>query len=243
MLSDKGNIRCLIVDDEPLARDIIENFVSRIEQLELVSTCATAIEAFNLINKYEIDLLFLDIQMPEITGVEFLKELNNPPKVIFTTAFDGYALDAFNLNAVDYLVKPIEFSRFLKAVNKIFERVKISPSVSARYEEKDNYDTVFIYLKVEKSMQKIFLCEILYVESLKNYVKIKTLNREIIAYKSLNSMLDVLPDKKFIRAHRSFVIAKDHIDSFSPSEINLKGNKIPIGRNYKKSVKEILGYF
>ncbi|WP_299440696.1 LytTR family DNA-binding domain-containing protein [uncultured Aquimarina sp.] len=241
-----STIKCLIVDDEPLAREIIENYISRINHLELIASCANALEAFNIIADNNIDLIFLDIQMPELTGIDFLKDLTPAPKVIFTTAYSDYAVDAFNLEAIDYLLKPIEFSRFLKSINKTLHLLKTTSNkiISPISNSNDtDYRDVFIYLKVEKKMQKIFLKDILYIESLKNYIKVKTADREIIAYKSISSIENILPSARFLRVHRSFIIGIDYIDVFSTTEIEIKGIKIPIGRNYKTSVKEILGYF
>ncbi|WP_405206926.1 LytR/AlgR family response regulator transcription factor [Aquimarina sp. LLG6339-5] len=238
-------IKCLIVDDEPLAREIIENYISRINHLEHIASCANALEAFNIITDKHIDLIFLDIQMPEVTGIDFLKDLTPSTQVIFTTAYSDYAVDAFNLEAIDYLLKPIEFSRFLKSINKVLKRLDSTNSIPSTINntEEVDYQDVFIYLKVEKKMQKIFLKDIFYIESLKNYIKIKTSEREIIAYKGISSIENTLPSKKFLRVHRSFIIAIDKIDAFSTTEIEIKGIKIPVGRNYRESVKEILGYF
>ncbi|WP_299903172.1 LytTR family DNA-binding domain-containing protein [uncultured Aquimarina sp.] len=241
-------IKCLIVDDEPLAREIIENYIARIDQLELVQSCANALEAFHSITNSDIDLIFLDIQMPNLTGIDFLQDIQPIPNVIFTTAYSDYAVDAFNLEAIDYLIKPIEFSRFLKAINKVLKLSKNDTTQTNTLETNNSnilsdYNTTFIYLKVEKQMQKIFLKDILYIESLKNYIKVKTLEREIIAYKSISHMEGILPTSKFLRVHRSFIIAIDHINSFSTSEIELRSLKIPVGRNYKSKVKETLGYF
>ncbi len=243
-MQDKSRITCIIVDDEPLARDIIETFVSRIDDLELIGSCSDALDAFNLISKKNVDLVFLDINMPEITGIDFLKDLTPSPKVIFTTAYSNYAVDAFNLEAVDYLLKPIEFSRFLKAVNKAFkELIPSHQKISNIEHESSSYIETFIYLKVEKKMQKVFLKDIQYIESLRNYIKIKTADRELIAYKSISKIEETLPAKKFLRVHRSFIVGIDFIDSFSPSEIEIKGVKIPVGRYYKEIVKDALGYF
>ncbi len=243
-MKDSSKITCIIVDDEPLARDIIETYVSRIDHIELVGICSDALEAFNLISKRKVDLIFLDINMPEITGIDFLKDLTPSPKVIFTTAYSNYAVDAFNLDAIDYLLKPIEFSRFLKAVNKVFKETSPTFERALTIENQStSYEETFIYLKIEKKMQKIFLKDIQYIESLRNYIKIKTLDRELITYKSISKIEETLPGKKFLRVHRSFIIGIDFIDSFSPSEVDIKGIKIPVGRNYKETVKEILGYF
>ncbi|MHA7058911.1 LytR/AlgR family response regulator transcription factor [Aquimarina sp. M1] len=243
-----AKIKCIVVDDEPLAREIIENYISKIEDLVLISSCANALEAFNILSKNKVDLIFLDIQMPELTGIDFLKELNPSPEVIFTTAYSGYAVDAFSLEAIDYLLKPIDFSRFLKSINKVLKRLKVprtllASALTTRQNQAASFQDIFIYLKVEKKMQKIFLKDILFIESLKNYIKVKTLDREIIAYKSITSIENLLPSSKFIRVHRSFIVGVDYIDSFSTTEIALKKFQIPVGRNYKASVKEALGYF
>ncbi|WP_378173103.1 LytR/AlgR family response regulator transcription factor [Aquimarina sp. SS2-1] len=239
-------IKCMVVDDEPLAREIIENYIARIDHLQLVSSCANALEAFNIIAKDKVDLIFLDIQMPELTGIDFLRELNPAPKIIFTTAYSDYAVDAFHLEAIDYLLKPIEFSRFLKSIHKVLKLISTASTqinLNTDLPKEANYPDTFIYLKVEKKMQKIFLKDILFIESLKNYIRVKTIDREIIAYKSISNIESLLPGSRFIRVHRSFIIAIDHIDSFSSTEIDLKGIRIPVGRNYKESVKDSLGYF
>ncbi|GAA4275837.1 LytR/AlgR family response regulator transcription factor [Aquimarina mytili] len=243
-MTTKDKITCLVIDDEPLARDILVNYISRVDHLQLIACCANALEAFNLIAKKNIDLLFLDIEMPEITGTDFLKQLNNPPKVIFTTAYSNYAVDAFSLEASDYLLKPIEFPRFLKSIHKILkELTPVNAPLVNFDEDASSYQDAFIYLKVEKKMQKVFLREIHYIESIRNYIKIKTIDREIVALKSISNIEETLPGKKFLRVHRSFIVGMDFIDSFSPSEIDIKGVKIPVGRNYKDTVKEVLGYF
>lgn len=236
-------IRCLVVDDEPLARDVIENFISRIDNLDLVAKCSSAHEAFNVLHKEQIDLIFLDIQMPEITGIEFLKDLSPAPTVIFTTAYKDHAIDAYNLDAIDYLLKPIEFSRFLKSVNKVYRQSKPNAETPSNTSIITTDFRPYIYLKVLKKMQKVYLDDILYIESLKSYIKVKTVMKEIIAHRPISSILTELPTSKFLRVHRSFLISIDHIDAFSPTEIELKGNKVPVGRKYKETVKEILGYF
>ncbi|WP_298539556.1 response regulator [uncultured Aquimarina sp.] len=236
-------IRCLVVDDEPLARDVIENFISRIDNLELIAKCSSAHEAFNVLHKEDIDLIFLDIQMPEITGIEFLKDLSPAPTVIFTTAYKDHAIDAYNLDAIDYLLKPIEFSRFLKSVNKVYRQSKPIQGTHTEVQNNISENKPYIYLKVLKKMQKIYLKDILYIESLKSYIKVKTTTKEIIAHRPISAIESILPIDKFLRVHRSFLISVDHIDAFSPIEIELKGNKVPVGRKYKEAVKEALGYF
>jgi DNA-binding LytR/AlgR family response regulator len=227
-------IKCVIVDDEELAIDLLENYVSKIENLELAGKCKNAIEAYNLLQKNKIDLLFLDIQMPMLNGIEFLKNISNPPKVIFTTAFTNYAVEGFDLNAVDYLLKPISFERFLKAINKL--QPNLTSVFSQVADVQTSYNDTFIYLKEDKIMVKIMLKDILFVESLKNYVKVKTVLRDITTYNTIISMEEKLPSNKFIRVHRSYIVAIDKIEAFSTTEVKIGKNEIPIGRNYKNEV-------
>lgn len=239
----KEKITCIIIDDEPLAREVIATYIARIDHLECVGSCVDALEAFNLLAYQHIDLIFLDIQMPELNGIDFLKELTPTPRVIFTTSYSEYAVEAFHLEAIDYLLKPIEFSRFLKAVNKVFKQFSWAQQIPASIPKENSHETAFIYLKVEKQMQKVFLKDILYIESLRNLIKITTTDREILAYKSISAIEEILPIKKFLRVHRSFIVGLDFIDAFSPNEVNIKGCKIPVGRHYKERVKTVLGYF
>lgn len=239
----KEKIKCIVVDDEPLARDIMENFISRVDVLHHISSCASAYEAFNVLQKNIIDIIFLDVYMPELTGLDFLRDLTPKPLVIFTTAYSNHALEAYNLDAIDYLLKPIEFSRFLKAVGKAVNHLKPFNGNKIGKEITTVQPDSFIYLKVEKKIQKIYLKNILYIESLKNYVKIKSIKREIIAHKTISSVMENLPPKQFLRVHRSFIVAIDQIDAFSPVEIEIKGAKIPIGRKFKETVKSYLGYY
>jgi len=235
-------IQCIIVDDEPLARDIIENFILRIDNLELVTTCSNAYEAFNVLHKNKIDLIFLDIHMPELTGIEFLKDTSPAPLVVFTTAHDAHAIEAYDLDAVDYLLKPIEFSRFLKSINKVYRQLDSAKKPSIDPGNEDGPST-FIYLKIEKKMQKIYVKDILFIESIKNYIKVTTGDRKIVAHKNISAVMNLLPRTKFLRVHRSFIVGVDYIDSFSPSQIEIKGTKIPVGRKYREEVKHVLGYF
>ncbi|MES2730755.1 MAG: LytTR family DNA-binding domain-containing protein [Bacteroidota bacterium] len=234
-------IQCLIVDDEPLALDILESYVQRLDSLALVGRCENAIEAFNLLQKHPVDLLFLDIQMPKLTGIDFLKNIRNPPKVIFTTAFREYAIESYELNAVDYLLKPIPFERFLRAVNKVVQHTIPNPSTAPSPHDTAP-DDAFIYLKADKKMVKVMLREIIYLESLKDYIRVKTATKEIISLQKISFLEEKLPEGKFLRIHRSFIIAVDKIQAFSATHVELAGNKeIPIGRNYKAEVLQALG--
>lgn len=233
-------INCIIVDDEPLARDVIENYILRVESVNLIASCKNVYEAFNSLQKHKIDLIFLDVRMPEINGIDFLRELNQSPAVIFTTAHLDYAAKSYDLGAIDYLVKPIEFTRFLKAISRVFKHIDYPVTIDNKH---SNQSEDFIYLKTEKKLQKIFLKDILYIESSNNYIKVKITDRKVIAHKKISEIYDSLPKHKFIRVHRSYIISIDHIDSFSPVEIEIKKFKIPVGRKYRENVKTQLGYY
>jgi len=232
------NIRCIIVDDELLALDVLEGYISNVDSLELVARCNNAVEAYNILQKTNIDLAFLDIEMPKLSGIELLKNISHPPKVIFTTAYRNYAIEGFELEAIDYLLKPISFERFLKAVNKVL-RIGLQeniPEINFTGVNESAYSKAFVYVKVEKSMVKVLLKDILYIESLKNYVRIKTTKKEFITYKSISSLEEKLPAAKFLRVHRSFIIAIDKIEILSANSILIHENEIPIGRSYKAMV-------
>jgi DNA-binding LytR/AlgR family response regulator len=233
-----NKINCLVVDDEELAREILERYISQIPNLQLAGSCSNAMEALAKLNEEKIDLMFLDIQMPQITGTEFLKNLPNAPKVIFTTAYSEYAVDGFDLNAVDYMVKPISFERFIKGVNKVFTHLKLQHS----NENSDGLSSdAFIYLKADAMMVKLLLKDIRYIESDRNYVKVFTESREIHSYITLSAIEEKLPKSMFLRIHRSFIVSRQHIDAFSQSVVQVLGKQIPIGRNYKEIVSEELG--
>jgi len=234
----------MLVDDEPLALDVLETFIQRLDNLELVCRCSNAVEAYNCLQREHIDLMFLDIQMPKLTGIDFLKSLAEPPKVIFTTAYRDYALDGYELNATDYLLKPIAFERFLKAVSKVTPTEQPAhasasvPAVKATFGTE--YKDMFIYLKADKKMVKVMLAEILYIESLKDYIRVKTEVKEIISYQRISFLEEKLPAGKFLRIHRSFIVAIDKIQAFSASAVDIGKSEIPIGRFYKNEVLQIL---
>ncbi len=228
-------MKCIIVDDEPLAIEILENYTARVDHLQLVATFRNAISAFTFLQQNKVDLIFLDIQMPKLTGIDFLKTLRYPPQVIFTTAYRDYALDGFDLEIVDYLLKPISFDRFLKAVGKASPRPE-GKEVAAPVHAKDE----FLYFKVDKKMVKCRVADILIIESSKDYVKVKTADKEIITQQKISYLEDNLPKDKFLRIHRSFIINLDKVDAFSAADVDLGTHQIPIGRNYKSEVIRIL---
>jgi len=228
-------LSCLLVDDENLALDILEEYIKKVEFLQLVGRCNTAIEANNILTKLSIDLLFIDIQMPEISGIEFVRNLINPPKVIFTTAFREYALEGFDLNATDYLLKPISFQRFMKSVNRLLPQTK-SNSINSINEENEVVINDFFYIKVGKRMVKILMTDILFIESLTSFVYLHTSTDKHVSYKKISEFEDSLPPTKFIRIHRSFLVSIAHIQAYSASHVEVEGNSLPIGRLYRNDV-------
>ena len=231
-------IRCLIVDDEPPAREIIRRYIEQVPTLELVGECANAIQALTFLQQQVIDLVFLDIRMPQLNGNDFLKTLKNPPKIIFTTAYSEYALEGYDLDVIDYLLKPIPFDRFLKAVNKASQGAVEKPEVSFQQEDKKNES--FVYFRADRKMVKVTLHDILYVESMKDYVKIITRNGTIITKQSITSVQAMLPEKEFVRNHRSFIVAMRHIKSFTSEIIEISDTEIPIGKLFRNEVLKAL---
>jgi DNA-binding LytR/AlgR family response regulator len=229
-------LRCIIVDDEPLAIEILESYVSKVEQLQLVSTFRNAVSAFTFLQQHSVDVIFLDIQMPKLSGIDFLKTLKHPPKVIFTTAFRDYAVQGFELEIVDYLLKPIPFDRFLKAVAKILHQPAANTATSKQDVLPDNY----VYFKVDKKMIKTKMADVLYIESVKDYVKVKTPEKEIITQQKISYLEESLPREQFLRIHRSFIVNLEKIDAYSATDVEIGKHSIPIGRNYKNDVMKIL---
>jgi len=235
-------IKCLIVDDEPLAAGILEKYIGQLDSLELVFKCDNAIDALLFLQSNKVDLLFLDIQMPKLSGLDFLRTLSKRPKVILTTAFRDYAVEGFELNVLDYLVKPVPFERFLTAINKYHfsngTALSLPPIISNT--NLGISSEAFIYLKADKKMVKVFLKDILYIESLKDYVRVKTVEKEIVTYQRITYLEEKLPDEKFLRIHRSFLISIDKIRSFNAAFIEIGSIELPIGRQYKAEVMSTL---
>lgn len=233
-------IRTLIVDDEPHAIEVLEKYLAQFNQMELVGKCADAIQAFQLLQQKTVDLMFLDIQMPGIKGTDLLRSLKNPPKVIFTTAHSEYALEGFELNAVDYLLKPISFERFLRAVDKIYQLTENKSRPVVIHETMMNDHDTFIYLKVERKTIKVNVNDILWIESLRDYVKVVTKDHTYITRQKISILEEMLPENKFVRIHRSFMVALNKIDSFYSYSIEIAGHELPIGRNYKQDAQKKL---
>jgi DNA-binding LytR/AlgR family response regulator len=228
--------RCLIIDDEPLARQLMESHIRQVKSLQVVGACETAIEAFELLHREQVDLLFLDIQMPGITGLNFLKSLKNPPKVIFTTAYIEYAVEAFELEAVDYLLKPITFERFIKAIQKISAQKEIPPVSQSQPPDEA------IFIKVQKRLLRIAYPDIFYIEGFGDYIKVVTANAVHTSYSSLNKIGELLPEQQFLRIHKSFIINVRHIQFIEGNLVRILDKELPIGVTYKDALYKKLGH-
>lgn len=229
-------LKCVIVDDEPLALTILEGYLKKIPFIEILAKFDNAIPVYELLKKTEVDVLFLDIEMPNLTGVDFIKSLPSHPSVIFTTANKNYALEGFNLHVDDYILKPITFERLLTAVNRVADKLAIKDKENKNTEEDFNS----LYLKENKKMVKVNFNDILYLESNKDYVKVVTLCKTVITKQQLSFFESKLDTKNFLRIHRSFIVAIDKIDAYSHSSIDIGKSELPIGRSYKDSVFEVL---
>ncbi len=224
-----NEIRCLLVDDEPPAIELLLKYTGMIDQLNVVSHCHSAVKAFEMLRQVEVDLIFLDIRMPVLNGLDFIKSLKSPPAIILTTAYREYALDGYDLDIVDYLLKPISFDRFLKAVDRYRSRIS-APAPQVQKQEPSNH----IFVNINKTHHKIVLNEILYIESLKDYVRIHTKSKEKLVVKgNIGSFMEQLPQNEFVRIHRSFAVAISQVDSYNQAEVKIKGNKLPIGSSYR----------
>ena len=232
--------KCIIIDDEPLARELIRGHVKKLENFEIVAECANAMEAMETLRNNKTDLMFLDIKMPQISGIEFLKTIKNPPKVIITTAFSQYAIEGFEMDVVDYLIKPVTFERFFKAINKFFA-TRTHQDVTLERENQVN-DHAFIYVKENKKIIKIYLKEIHFIEGLNEYIRIHTDNRRVVVKSSLQSIESKLPSEQFIRVHKSYIVSIPKIRAFNATTIELENAKVRIGRNYKNQVFSALHF-
>ncbi len=235
-------MNCIAVDDEPLALDLLEDFISKVPFLKFIKSCKSAFEAIEILQKEKIDLIFLDIHMPDVTGIEFIKSIERKPMVIFTTAYTNYAIEGFKLNAIDYLVKPFPFDSFLKAVNKAYEyfHLKNKPNdVININQEKKTSD--FIFVKADYKIIKINLNDILYIEGLKDYIKIYRISsKPVLTLQSLKYMQEKLPQNNFIRVHRSYIVSFNKIESIQRNRIVIGEKRIPIGDNYKNNFYKML---
>jgi len=226
-------IRCLVIDDEPLARQLLTGYIDQVDALTLVASCESAMEAFGILHQQEVDLLFLDIRMPGITGLNFVKSLKNPPAVIFTTAYHEHAVEAFELEAVDYLLKPITLERFIKAVQKLMPKKDVlsiakEPSVP------------YIFIKVDRKLIKLNYDDILYIEALGDYVKFITSENTFVSYMKVSALEKLLPAHQFLRIHRSYIVSQQKISYLEGNFLRINEIELPIGQTFKDELYEKL---
>lgn len=228
-------IKTLIADDEPHAIDILRRYVANIPELEIVATCNNAIKAFQVMQNNKIDLLFVDIKMPWLSGTDLVRSLKTPPMIVFTTAYQEYAVDGFDLNAIDYLLKPISLKRFLQSIDKVMHFINGNPQNGTLKpsELPKNQADRFLYVRVERRLIKVNTKDILWIESLKDYIKVITYKETFHTKQKISVTEKLLPAGEFMRIHRSYIIPIHKIEGYHPNYIMVWGNKIPIGRNYK----------
>jgi len=238
-MNDRKPLRCLVVDDEPPAREMLMRYIAEMPALTLQGTCGNALEALERLQSEGTDLLFLDIHMPQLKGTDLLRILRQPPPVILTTAFPDYALEGYELDVVDYLLKPVRFDRFIKAVNKVLQADRTQPEPSAPPEKAP--ESPFVYIRADRKMVKVPLSEILYVESMKDYVKVVTQNGPLLTKQSITAMEAMLPGRAFLRTHRSFIVSIEKIRAYTHELIEMDKIEIPIGKLYRQQVLKVLG--
>ena len=235
-------IKCLLVDDEPPALEILESYINTVDGLEIEAKCHSAIQAFGILKEKQIDLIFLDVKMPMLTGTNFLRALKDPPKVIFTTAYRDFAVEGFELEAIDYLMKPVSIERFLKAVSKVIPNKNFQDQEKSYQPNKE----AFLYFKCNRKMIKVLIDDILFIESLKDYVKIyvdQYKDHPLIVKQTITSLEAMLPISNFLRIHRSYIVSTNKILSFTSTHIQIGKDELPIGRLFGPKVFEMLGGF
>lgn len=242
-----NKIKCIIVDDEPLARNVLVNYAEQIDQLEVVASCANALEAFEHIQGGNIQLVFLDIKMPKLNGLELIESIKNPPLVVFTTAYREFAVKAFDLDAIDYLLKPISLTRFLKTIskaNKYLQGQQIDPNnggaEASKGEQLNSTEEEFLYVKSDRKIVKLDLSCVRYLESLNDKVIIHLADKEVVTTQRISYLLEKLPKQQFIRIHRSYIISLAHVAAYNNIMVETKERELPIGRNYRSQALEAL---
>ena len=232
-------INALIVDDEPLAQDILETYIEKMPDLHLVQKCSNAFEANEALKQHDIELMFLDIQMPQLTGTDFLRSIADPPLVIFTTAYPNYALDGFELNAIDYLLKPISVDRFMKAVNKAIDQIELKRKSQAGTITEEGPD--YFFVKADKKLVRVNYADIIYIEGLKDYVIIRLPEDRVITLQTMKSLEEKLPQDRFMRIHRSYIVNLDRIEALDGNmvEVKEKGKMkdLPVGKSYRDQLQ------
>jgi DNA-binding LytR/AlgR family response regulator len=229
---------CIIIEDEPLAAEVLQDYIRHVPFLKFMGHCSDAFYAMEALQKHDIDLMFLDIHLPKMKGLDLIKVLKKPPRIIITSAYQEYALHSYEFNVIDYLLKPIEFSRFLMAVNKMEQHKEIilPGGLIQKSTERSH-----LFFNVGKKKVKIFLDEILYIESMKEYIRVNAKNKSVLTKFKLSQIEEMLAENNFLRIHRSFIVAKDKIESFSATEVEVGGKQLPIGRSYKELVIGVFG--
>lgn len=233
-------VRCLIVDDEPLARRVLEKHASDVPWLEVAGKCSNALDAMNFIHEHPVELMFLDINMPKLSGMDLLKAMKKPPLVIITTAYPEYALEGYEWNVLDYLVKPVSFERFMKAVEKAQEMLLSKQPHPAPHTVSGKGEDPFIFIKSSKKTFKVNLDDILYIEALGDYVKVFTAERMIVTYQSLKNIETLLPPRAFPRIHKSFIISLRKVELIEGNQVKIRERLIPIGTNYKADFEKLI---
>ena len=227
-------IKCVIIDDEPLAIQVIEDHLKNFDNIDVFATFINPLKAYGILEQEKIDVIFLDINMPQMSGFTFIENLNYKPLIVITTAYREYAVKSYEMNVLDYLVKPIPFNRFLKTINKVYQYIYSNISSAEQSLNQEPH----IFLKVNKKLLKVNLNDILYIESLKDYIKVITTIGDLVVHKSLSAISEELPQSNFIRIHRSYTISINKIVAIEGNTVEITGRKIPIGRNYLKQTKE-----
>ena len=242
-----NKIKCIIVDDEPLARDVLVTYAEQIDQLEVVASCGNALEAFEHIQRGSIQLVFLDIKMPKLNGLELIESIKNPPLVVFTTAYREFAIKAFDLDAIDYLLKPISLTRFLKTISKANKylqgqqaEAKNEVPATSKEPQLNTPEQEFLYIKSDRKVVKLDLSCVRYLESLNDKVIIHLAEKEVVTTQRISYLLEKLPKQQFIRIHRSYIISLTHIAAFNNIMVEVKERELPIGRNYRSQALEAL---
>ena len=239
-------VSCIIVDDEQYARKLLSEYASRLPFLEVKAECRNSMEAMKVLQEQDVDLIFLDIQMPELTGIDFLKSLSSKPVVIFTTAYQEYAIEGYQLDVVDYMLKPISFERFVKGVNKAMDLIRLrragnkDKQMISSGTAGDAEDAGFINLKADYKVYRVKIDDILYIEGLREYVTFYTAERKYVALQSLKKLEEMLPSSKFIRVHKSYIVNRDRVRSLYGNMIEIGETEVPIGKNYAGRVKRVL---
>jgi DNA-binding LytR/AlgR family response regulator len=237
-------INVIIVDDEPLAQDVLETYIEKIPDLNLIKKCNNAFEANEALKQHDIDLMFLDIQMPQLTGTDFLRSLSKPPVVIFTTAYSNYAVDGFELNAIDYLLKPISMERFLKAANKAIEQIELQRDGGNTNSTSTEPEADFTFVKADKKLIKVTFSDVIYIEGLKDYVIIRQTNGRVVTLQTMKSLEQKLPDQIFKRIHRSYIVNLNRIEALVGNMVEViekgQAKHLPVGKNYRDELLELI---